>query len=99
MAGIGPRPAASTSYTCNFNLDAQHLGKVLTFNAEGSTDEVEVANSAAAIRRYYQTEGFYQTTVTWERVRLLPTFERILFYINEGPRLRVQSIEFDGNAG
>lgn len=96
---INEKRKIDVAFEGNSNLDAQHLGQVLTFDAEGSYDDVEVANSAAAIRRRYQTEGFYQTTVTWERVRLLPTFERILFYINEGPRLRVQSITFVGNAG
>lgn len=81
----------------NSAVPADKLAKVLTFNPEGSYDDVEVANSAAAVRRVYQAEGFYQTTVTWERVRLLPTFERILFYIQEGPRLRVRSISFRGN--
>lgn len=72
------------------------LSEVLTFAAEGSYDDVEVEASAAAIRRFYQSRGYFEARVTWERVKF-DFFERILFMIDEGPRLKVRQIEILGN--
>ncbi len=72
------------------------LRRVLTLAEEGSYDDVEVEASAEAIRRYYQSQGFFEASVTWGRVRFGP-FERIVYTISEGPRLQVADIEFVGN--
>lgn len=81
----------------NSALGHEALQKVITFDGEGSYDDFEVERSAAAIRRLYQSKGYFQAVVTAQRVRLLPTFERILFKIDEGPRLYVRRISFLGN--
>ncbi len=72
------------------------LRPLLTFSQEGSYDDVEIAASANAIRRYYQSRGYFEAQVTYERVDL-GDFERIVFTIHAGPRLSVESVAFVGN--
>ncbi len=73
------------------------LGKI-TLSDVASYDDVEVQTSADAIRAYYQDLGYFEAQVTWER-ELFPevNFERILFLIDEGPKLRVRSVSIRGN--
>ncbi len=72
------------------------LEKRLTFDQEGSYDDVEVSDSAEAIRLYYQSRGYFEANVTFERTRFR-FLERIVFTIDPGARLQVQSILFEGN--
>ncbi len=74
------------------------LADVLTFADEGNYDDVTIESSAEALRRHYQSRGYYEAYVTWERERF-QFFDRIIFSIAEGPRLRVRSVAFAGNAG
>jgi outer membrane protein assembly factor BamA len=74
---------------------ADRLRSLLTFQSEGSYDEVEVSASAAAIRRHYQSRGHFEAQVTYERVDL-DNFDRIVFTIHPGPSLEVASVAFAG---
>ncbi len=74
------------------------LEKKLTLYEQASYDDVEVQSSADAIRNFYQGKGFFEAQVNWERERFTDlNFERILFFIDEGPKLRVRSVRFTGN--
>jgi outer membrane protein insertion porin family len=75
----------------------ERLEKVLTFSEEGSYDDLEIENSADAIRSLYQEQGRFEAQVAWERERFGAVFERIIFTIDEGPRLPVSSVRFEGN--
>lgn len=77
-------------------FSAETLESLLTFDEEGSYDDVEVTASADAIRRYYQSRGYFEATVTAERVDL-SIYERVVFTIEPGPRLRVDTVAFQGN--
>jgi outer membrane protein assembly factor BamA len=77
------------------DVPADRLRALLTFQAEGSYDEVEVSTSAEAIRRYFQSRGYYEAQVTYERVDL-DEFDRIVFTIHPGPSLSVADVTFDG---
>lgn len=74
------------------------LAKHLTLTEVASYDDVEVQSSADAIRDFYQSKGYFETQVNWER-ELFPdvNFERILFYIDEGAKLQVRRVSFTGN--
>ncbi len=75
------------------------LRKRLTLSEVASYDDVEVQASSEAIRAHYQNNGYFEAQVTWQR-DLFPevNFERILFRIDEGPRLRVRSVKIVGNS-
>jgi outer membrane protein assembly factor BamA len=53
------------------------LARQLTFAAAGTADDVEVAASARAIERFYQSRGLFDVAVTSERVRL-GAFDRVV---------------------
>lgn len=77
-------------------LDQGDTRDLLTFSEEGSYDEVEVRASAEAIRRSLQSQGHFEATVTWERIRF-DFFDRIIYHIDRGPLLKVRSVRFEGN--
>jgi outer membrane protein insertion porin family len=68
----------------------------LTLNAEGSYDDVEVEASAESLRRFYQTQGYFEASVTWKRDPR-GVYDLITFSIFEGPRLEVGEIDITGN--
>lgn len=76
------------------------LREQLTLDNEGSYDDFEVDRSAQAIRRFYQSKGHFEANVVWERASFrLPgqLFDRIVFTVDEGPRLKIKRVEFVGN--
>jgi outer membrane protein assembly factor BamA len=75
---------------------AEELRKYLTFDSAGSSDDVEVASSAAALTAYLQTRGFFDARVTVERQRG-PEYDKIAFRIDQGPHRDVHSVRFSGN--
>ena len=80
----------------NTRYSDDRLKGQLTLDEEGSYDDLEVEASAEALRRFYQTQGYFEASVVWERVRF-GVFERIVYTISEGPKLEVRGIEFVGN--
>lgn len=72
------------------------LEDLMTFDDEGAYDDVEVAASAASVRRYYQGRGHFEAHVTAERISF-KQLERVVVSIDEGPVLKVRRIEFEGN--
>ncbi|WP_428267096.1 POTRA domain-containing protein [Haliangium sp.] len=72
------------------------LRSLLTFEDEGSYDDVEVAASADALRRYFQSRGHFEAQVTWSREDR-HSYERIVFTIHPGPELRLAQVRFAGN--
>jgi outer membrane protein assembly complex protein YaeT len=65
----------------------------LTFGAATSADDIEVAASARALERLYQSRGYLDVVITSERVRLR-AFDRVVYRIEPGPVRVVRSIEF-----
>jgi outer membrane protein insertion porin family len=84
----------------NATQDDASLRSQLTLDDEGTYDDVEIQRSAQAIRSYYQSQGYFEASVLWERVSFrMPEqlFDRIVFTIDEGPKLQVKRIDFKGN--
>ncbi len=84
------------------------LRKQLTFDAAGSADDVEVANSARDLTTFLQTKGYFDAlvTATRDRIDVEPRpnssdpgvhFDRITFHLAPGRQRRVTSVEFVGN--
>jgi outer membrane protein insertion porin family len=71
------------------------LRKQLTFDDAASSDDFEVANSAAALVAYYQSKGRFDAQVTHNRERF-GAFDRIVFRIDEGGTRQIRSIKFEG---
>lgn len=74
------------------------LREVLTFNAAGSADDVEVAESAAKLTQYLQGRGYFEARVTWKRERFRP-LDQVVFRISMGNTRRVRSVSFASAGG
>ncbi len=67
----------------------------LTFDAAGSADDVEAAASAHALESWFQNSGRFDCHVTWRRDQLGP-FDKITFFVDQGPVREVRSVDFFG---
>lgn len=81
------------------------LDDQLTFDAASSADDFEVEASAQAIQRHYQTRGWFDAVVTWERERLrigdggrARLIDRVKYRIDAGTRRALRGVEIVGNA-
>ena len=77
-------------------LPTEDLKKQLTFDAAGSSDDVEAAASAKALAAYLQGRGYFDARVTWERSRFAE-YDQIAFHIDPGRTREVQAVRFVGN--
>ncbi len=67
--------------------------------ADAFVDATEIHKNAGIIRAILREKGFHAATVT-HRLRELPGSTRLVhltFVINEGPKLRIQRVDFVGN--
>jgi outer membrane protein insertion porin family len=78
-------------------LEDKRLRERLTFAEAPVVDEVEVRASAEQIERAYREEGFHFVSATGE-LDGDATTRIVTFEIDEGPRVTVESITFEGTA-
>ncbi|MEZ4404656.1 MAG: POTRA domain-containing protein [Kofleriaceae bacterium] len=71
----------------------EELANVLTFTSATTVDDVEVTASARAIERFYQSRGYFDVMVSYERVRFR-TFDRVIYRIEPGRRRDVRAVSF-----
>jgi outer membrane protein assembly factor BamA len=65
----------------------------LTFDEAGSADDYELAASALAIQRYYQSHGHFDAQVTYKR-ESSQLVDHVTFFIDEGPARELRGISF-----
>ena len=94
---INERKRIQVNFEGNRGKSASTLRDKLTLNERGSYDDYEVGNSADALQRYYQDQGYFFARVAWRRERISNNEERIVFQIDEGPSLKVRGVDFQGN--
>ncbi|MDX2022188.1 MAG: POTRA domain-containing protein [Deltaproteobacteria bacterium] len=73
------------------------LREQLTFFNQGVFDDYEVQESRAAIARFYRQRGNMLVKVNARRERVDADNDRVVFNIEEGPRIYVKRVSFDGN--
>jgi outer membrane protein assembly complex protein YaeT len=93
---INERKRIAVAFEGNASQSVSSLQDQLTLFIRGSYDDFEVGASADALQRHYQQQGNFFARVDWRRERLSADEERIVFSIDEGPRLRVRAVEFVG---
>ena len=90
-------PLTLVKFVGRHELEDKLLRERLTLAEAPVVDEVEVRASAEQVARAYQEEGFHFVSVTGalagDAMTRIVTFE-----IDEGPRVTVESITFDGAA-
>lgn len=102
---IRERKKITVSFQGAEHKEERTLRDLLTFDDAGAYDDIEAEASAEAIRRSYQGNGRFLTTVHFEREKLAPSdscpecdpHDAIVFHIDEGPEQQVKSVEFRGN--
>jgi outer membrane protein assembly factor BamA len=80
---------------------ARALGKaalraVTTFGTAGAIDDTEVAASQAEILSLYQASAHYYARITARREVLERDRQRIVFTVDEGPKVYVETVELEG---
>jgi len=72
------------------------LRAVTTFATAGAIDDTELAASKDEILRIYQAAAHYYARIATRREVLSPAQQRIVFSIDEGPQVYVESVEVRG---
>jgi outer membrane protein assembly complex protein YaeT len=83
----------------NRALSDKQLREQLTIYTTGAYDDVELAESAKAIHRFYQQHGFFEAEVNFGRRRDSDRVEEVTFFIEEGPELKVRRVDFVSESG
>ena len=94
---IDPRRRILVTFEGVQHFDEATLRKELTLADSQAYDDYELANSANRIRRRYQQNGFLQARVRFARKRDESGTDRVVFRVEEGPQIRVERIDFEGN--
>ncbi|MBK8482262.1 MAG: BamA/TamA family outer membrane protein [Proteobacteria bacterium] len=93
---IQERKRVQIEYLGNQHLRRAELDRVLTLRSSGAYDDFELATSAEALHRLYQSQGYLRARVRFTRA-LHRTHDKIIFRIDEGPQCRVRAVAFVGN--
>ncbi|HZS38830.1 MAG TPA: POTRA domain-containing protein, partial [Polyangia bacterium] len=83
----------------NRALADRDLREQLTIFSNGAYDEIELADSAKAVQRYYQQHGYFEAKVTFTRKRIGDQLEQVSFLVDEGPELKVRAVEVVAEEG
>lgn len=85
-----------TVFDGNENLSDDKLKEKLTIRSQSFLDQQQAKESAERIRLAYQEEGYYNAQV----IPIIQTLEedrkRLTFFIKEGDRARIKTVNFDG---
>jgi outer membrane protein insertion porin family len=93
---IQERKRIEIDFRGNDSIKDRDLREELTIFDEGAYDDYELAQSARKIHRLYQSKGHLQARVTFTR-EVSETVDHVTFEIEEGPRFRIEEIQFRGN--
>lgn len=88
----------SIRYDGNERVRNRRLEKEVKTKPNLALDERQVKEDAEKIREYYQKRGFNQVSVYYEIERDRASgFGTVVFKIEEGPKVRIAGIKFEGN--
>jgi outer membrane protein insertion porin family len=93
---ITQRKQIKVLFRGNKQISDKNLREELTFDRESAYDDYEAAQSARAIHRRYQGEGYLLARVRFSR-QVGRSADEVTFEIEEGPRFRVKDVSFAGN--
>jgi outer membrane protein insertion porin family len=97
---INERKHVEVAFEGNRRASDDTLRDQLTIFTRGAYDDYELESSAEAVAEYYREKrGNMLVKVRWQRQRLSPEEDRVVFTIDEGPVIKVRSVEFVGNRG
>jgi outer membrane protein insertion porin family len=91
------RKRVEVSFEGNDEFSASELHDTLTIFPRGSYSSYETQVSAEAIEQLYRSKGHLFVKVTWRADSSAADIHRIVFFIHEGPSLKVREVAFQGN--
>lgn len=92
------KPAISSiSYSGMDELDDDDVTEVVTIKENSILNPARVNDSATAIQELYKSKGFYNTTVTSDISYPTPETASVKFTIEEGKKIYIKEISFEGN--
>lgn len=94
---VDERKQIRVAFEGNSTLDDDDLRAALTIFSRGAYDNHEATASADAIARLYRSRGHMFAKAKWRREVLSKDADRLVFSIEEGPRLRVKDVTFVGH--
>ncbi len=94
---VSERKRIETAFEGNDHFSDDTLREQLTIFTRGAYDDYEAGASASALSQHYRENGYVLVTTTWRREHVSQDVDRLLFIINEGPRLKVRGVSFVGN--
>lgn len=80
----------------NRQISNAELSGVVNILKDNPVDEYQIGAAMANIQRLYRDKGYYLATVTYDKDELEKR-SILLFRINEGDRVKVTDIRFEGN--
>lgn len=89
-------PHVTVAFEGNALLPDDDLRSVVTFKESGAFDETEIVSSSAAIVDAYQAIARYYATVTARVEQPKDGEVRVVFEVNEGPRVFVREVKLRG---
>jgi outer membrane protein insertion porin family len=85
------------SVSGNENLGAEDITEAMTLTAGSTIDYPLLIENKARIAGLYASRGYYQTDVSYEIEPIAEGAVAVNFDIDEGRKLRLVSIDFEGN--
>jgi outer membrane protein insertion porin family len=83
-------------FSGNKEIDAQALRDKVTLRDQTFVDPQQIKENAEKLREYYEQEGYFEARIT----PVLKTVEMdkvsLTFFIREGSRAKIRSVNFDG---
>jgi outer membrane protein assembly factor BamA len=83
----------------NGSFTDELLATKLRLDGDEPLDAQAAQDLAQRLRRFYVQAGFYQVKVLWREIASRPGEVEIVFSVDEGPPVRVEQLQFQGNLG
>lgn len=90
-------PYVEIEFEGNKRIFTRILRKKITMVESGDFDEFEIEATKRKLETYYQLNGFEEIIIDWERKKVAKEHYIVTFKIDEGKRIKVKAIEFEGN--
>ncbi len=88
---------SSITYSGLDELSEKDLSEAITLKENGILNPVRVNAAADAIRALYKSKGYYNTTVTPNISYPTPDSAAVRFVVDEGKKIYIKEISFEGN--
>ncbi|SHH73867.1 outer membrane protein assembly factor BamA [Desulfofustis glycolicus] len=88
---------SSITFSGLAELEEKDLQEVLTIKENSILNPTAVNATAEAIKALYRTKGFYNTEVTADITYPTPTTAAVKFVVDEGEKIFIKEITFQGN--